>query len=257
MTDTNAAVDLLSLEPLDHRGAIEPGREEYRRFVDVLDGLAAGDWARPTDCEGWTVRDLAGHLAGSMVTVSSLRNTIAEQRQVKKRARETGEAEVDAMTAIQIAKMAHLDGVELVATMRSHVDAAAAGRRRVPRLMARLVRFPVKMWTIDETWQLGYLLGPILTRDTWLHRVSDLARAVERLPLLDAAHDGTIVADVAAEWARRHGEPVELVLTGPAGGHFVAGEGGPRLELDALDFCRMLSGRATPTHPLLETIVPF
>lgn len=154
-------------------------------------------------------------------------------------------------------RVAGLSADDVVATMASLVDAAADGRARVPRLVANLVRFKVEMGMISERWRLDYLLGTILTRDTWLHRVADLSRATGAAPVLDAAHDGRIVADVAAEWARRHGQPVELVLTGPAGGRFSAGIGGPTIELDAVDFCRVVSARAEPTHPLLETQVPF
>jgi len=46
------------------------------------------------------------------------------------------------------------------------------------------------------------------------------------------------------------------VLTGPAGGRFGAGGEAERLELDALDFCRTLSGRAAGAG-LLATGVPF
>jgi hypothetical protein len=106
-----------------------------------------------------------------------------------------------------------------------------------------------------ERWRLGHVFDVILTRDTWLHRV-DLARATERPLELTAAHDGRIVADVVAEWARRHGEPFALHLTGPAGGRFVHGGGGPELSLDAVEFCRILSGRA-PGEGLLTRQVPF
>lgn len=253
---TKTAVDLRTVVPLSHRDSVELGRVEYRRLIAVLGGLDAADWDRPTDCEGWVVRDIAGHLCGSMMTVASLRTTIAEQRQVKARTKETGEQEVDAMTAIQIEKTAHMSPTEIVDTMRSLADRAAAGRRRPPKPVAAFVRFPVEMGPIKEKWALGYLLGPILTRDTWLHRVADVARAVGRPPELDD-HDRRIVTDVAAEWVRRHGEPVSLVLTGPAGAHYAAGTGGAELELDAVEFCRILSGRAEPAHPLLETPVPF
>ena len=66
------------------------------------------------------------------------------------------------------------------------------------------------------------------------------------------------VADVVAEWARRHGRPVELTLTGPAGGRFTAGGDGAResLELDAVEFCATLAGRA-PGEGLMATVVPF
>ncbi|MEX2627776.1 MAG: maleylpyruvate isomerase family mycothiol-dependent enzyme [Ilumatobacteraceae bacterium] len=258
MTETrHDTVDLPSLTPLDRRAAVELGRIEYRRLAEALAGLDDGEWQRPTDCEGWSVRDMAGHLLGSMATVSSLRSVVREQRAVAARAARTGEAQVDAMTALQIVAMADLTSSEVADRIAATADAAADGRRRVPRPLARLVRFRVVMGSIDETWRLEYLLGTILTRDTWLHRVSDLARAVDRAPALDAGHDARIVADVAAEWARRHGRPVELSLTGPAGGHFTAGRDGPSIELDAVEFCRILSGRAEPTHPLLETFVPF
>ncbi len=64
---------------------------------------------------------------------------------------------------------------------------------------------------------MGYLLDVILTRDPWMHRV-DIARATGRDLVLTPEHDGRIVADVVAEWARRHGQPFTLTLTGPAGG---------------------------------------
>ena len=69
--------------------------------------------------------------------------------------------------------------------------------------------------------------------------------------------DRAVVADVAAEWRRRHGQPVALTLTGPAGGTLVAGAGGPSIEIDAIEFCRIVSGRSAPTHALLEHPVPF
>jgi hypothetical protein len=51
-----------------------------------------------------------------------------------------------------------------------------------------------------------------------------------------------IVADIVREWSLRHQEPFELKLTGAAGGVFGAGNGDV-IELDALEFCRLLSGR--------------
>jgi hypothetical protein len=44
-----------------------------------------------------------------------------------------------------------------------------------------------------------------------------------------------------------HGEPFELVLEGPAGGKFRQGVGGERVELDAIEFVRILSGRRPGT----------
>jgi hypothetical protein len=102
------------------------------------------------------------------------------------------------------------------------------------------------------------VLDIILTRDTWMHRV-DIARATERPLELTAEHDGKIVADVVREWADRHGRPFQMRLTGPAGGVYVgagSADSAERVELDAVDFCRIVSGRA-PGQGLLRQRVPF
>jgi hypothetical protein len=122
---------------------------------------------------------------------------------------------------------------------------------------APLRHLPCRDRLDQERWRLGYLVDVILTRDAWLHRI-DVCRAIGTAPLLTAEHDGRIVADVVGEWARRHGQSYELVLTGPAGGTFGGGRaaGAPRLELDAVQFCRILSGREAGAG-LLATEVPF
>jgi hypothetical protein len=74
--------------------------------------------------------------------------------------------------------------------------------------------------------------------------------------VLSADHDGRIVADVVAEWARRHSQPFTLELTGPAGGTYTSEKGGERLVMDATEFCRVLAGRVEGDG-LLTTIVPF
>ena len=67
---------------------------------------------------------------------------------------------------------------------------------------------------------------------------------------LTADHDGRLVADIVAEWAGIHGQPFELVLDGPAGGKFTQGVDGERVEIDAIDFIRTLSGRLPGTGVL-------
>jgi hypothetical protein len=107
----------------------------------------------------------------------------------------------------------------------------------------------------EEVWTLGYLIDIILTRDPWMHRI-DIARATGAAHVHTPDHDGRIVADVVTEWAARHGQPFELHLSGPAGGHRTVGRGGPHVEMDAVEFCRAVSGRG-PAEGLLRTRVPF
>src|SRR5205085_910601 len=75
----------------------------------------------------------------------------------------------------------------------------------------------VDMPGVHERWALSYLFDIIFTRDSWMHRV-DITRATRHEMMLTPEHDGRIVADVVAEWARRHGKPSRPVLGRPAGG---------------------------------------
>jgi uncharacterized protein (TIGR03083 family) len=230
-------------------------RDAYQRLADGFASLDGDDWTRPTPCEGWTVRDLGGHLVGALRSAARLRETISQQLAVHKRARRTGEADVDAMTAIQIERTADLTNAQLVAELQSLVEPAVRRRSRMPGVLRRLVKIHTVMGALDEKWTLDYVLGCILTRDAWLHRI-DLTDALGAAPTLDA-RDREIIGDVAVEWVRRHNQPVQLNLTGPAGGRLVHGEGGDQLTLDAVEFCRVVSGRSTHPHPLLAQQVPF
>jgi hypothetical protein len=96
---------------------------------------------------------------------------------------------------------------------------------------------------------LKYLLDVGFTRDVWCHRI-DICRATGRPMDLTPGHDGRLVADIVAEWASIHGEPFELVLEGPAGGKFSQGANGERVQIEALDFVRTLSGRLPGTGVL-------
>lgn len=129
------------------------------------------------------------------------------------------------------------------------------GRRRIPGWIRRLP-MPEQQVVggVREQWRVGFLTEVILTRDTWMHRI-DIARATGRAPHL-TEDDALLVADVVQEWADRHGQPYRLHLTGPAGGSWSAGTGAEEIELDAVEFCRTLSGREAGTG-LLAQQVPF
>ncbi len=110
---------------------------------------------------------------------------------------------------------------------------------------------------VEERWTVGYLVDVILTRDCFMHRI-DLARATGKALALSPEHDGVIVDDIVREWAERHGSPYRLELTGPAGGQWSSDlPGEPEsIRMDAIEFCRTLSGRETGVG-LLGTAVPF
>jgi uncharacterized protein (TIGR03083 family) len=237
------------------RGEVEElARTEYARFADHLRGLAPDDWTQPTDCTLWDVRAVAGHSAGMAATFTGYRTLMGAMTAATKAAKRSGSPMIDALTAQQVADNAALSTPELIAEITETGPRAARWRASRPALFRRLPMRQEVGQTV-ETWRMGYLLGVILTRDPWMHR-ADIARATGTEMVLTADHDGRIVADVVAEWARRHGQPFALRLTGPAGGEYVAGNNGEHITVDAVEFCRTLSGRAQGSG-LLNQEVPF
>lgn len=239
---------------IDRATARRLAATEYARVVEQLRALPADGWARPTDCPGWDVRAMAGHTLGMARMAASVRES-ARQRRAAAAGVATGATFIDALTAHQVAQSAPLSNAELIAAMERIGPKAAAGRQRPPGFIRRRPMQTALPNGGPEVWTMGFLFDVILTRDPWMHRI-DIARASGAPLTLTAEHDGVIVADVAREWAGRHGRPCTLHLTGPAGGTFTFGAGGPDIEADAVDFCRALSGRSA-LDPYLDTPVPF
>lgn len=235
---------------LERGVAVRLAADENDRFLAQLRRLAPPQWSRPTDCPAWDVKSLVGHVVGMGEMAASL----PEQMKQLRAAGKAGGVFIDALTALQVAKHAQDTPEQLVARYEVIGPKAAKGRKRTPGFVRRRpMPVPQAVGGVEEKWTLGFLVDVILTRDTWMHRI-DVARAVGQQPELTAAHDGVLVADVVAEWAQRHRRPCTLHLTGPAGGSWTFGTGGPEITKDAVEFCRGLSGRGAPA---LDTEVPF
>ncbi|MDQ3628941.1 MAG: maleylpyruvate isomerase family mycothiol-dependent enzyme [Actinomycetota bacterium] len=225
---------------------------EYDRFAALLRNLRADHWACPTECPGWDVRAMAGHMLGMAEMAASIREGSRQQKAAKKR----GGVLIDALTALQVEERAALTPQQVTDRFQRVGPRAARARRWTPGLIRRRRMLDVQSVGDQlEVWTFGYLIDTILTRDPWMHRM-DITRATGRPLELTAEHDAVLVADVVAEWAARHRRPCRLHLTGVAGGRWEFGTGGPTLDLDAVDFCRTLSGRE-PATGLLATQVPF
>jgi uncharacterized protein (TIGR03083 family) len=250
----NSTVTTVSDIPaVDHDEAMAIAEVEYARLLDTVDSLEPSDWAHPTDCAGWDVKAVIAHLLGMMKLLADRAEFGRQISIAGQRAAATGALRIDALTGLQVEEHAHLTTGELVAAVRAAAPAALAGRSATTAEERAALYTPGPPF--DGDWTRGYLLDIIHNRDPWLHRI-DIGRATGRDIALTPDHDGRIVADVVADWARRHGQPFTLVIDGSAGGTFVAAGGGETHELDAVEFCRILSGRATGSG-LLNTEVPF
>jgi uncharacterized protein (TIGR03083 family) len=241
---------------MDRKVAMRLAATEYQRVADTLASLSPQDWDKPTVCPAWDVRQLGCHIVGMASMAKGPRESARQQKLAEAAAPRDGVELVDALTALQVNERKDWTPAEVVAGARAIGPKAARGRRFTPYLIRRRVMpVPQVVDGVAEDWTLGYLLDTILTRDPWMHR-SDLAVATGRPMHVTAEHDGLIVADVVMEWASRHGHPYQLTLTGPAGGTWRRGTGGESIEMDAIEFCRALSGRDSGAAPL-STHVPF
>lgn len=240
---------------LSHERAMQLQADEFEITLRVLHGLDNEQWATNVpDCPEWDVRAMYLHVLGACEG-AAVGEMVHQMRTAWfHRRREGGPLEAN-LSAVQVADRAALTPTELVARLTVAGPRAVRLRRRLPRLLRSLVSMRVD-GPLVERWKLAYLIDTIYLRDVWMHRL-DTSRALGLTLELSAAHDGAIIADVVGEWARRHGKPYQLHLTGPAGASFSAGSGGETHTLDALDFCRMVCGRLAPTGGLLNTVVPF
>ncbi|HWL36879.1 MAG TPA: maleylpyruvate isomerase family mycothiol-dependent enzyme [Frankiaceae bacterium] len=226
-------------------------RVEYTRLAQTLLELTEEEWAAPVpDCPGWTVKALASHVLGGLECVRKpkefVRQYLAGIRLAKKL---DLPGPVDGLNEVQIRKYAAMTGPQIAARIADLVEPALRHRMRTPLVL----RYGI--WTkldVKGRTPVAWVLDVVYTRDTFLHRL-DVARALGRDVEVDEV-EGRVIADMVREWAARHGQPVTLRLTGPAGGTYVAGTGGAEVECDAVEWARAVAGRA-PAVGLLATSV--
>jgi uncharacterized protein (TIGR03083 family) len=253
-TDETAVVDITTIRRIERPEATRLAEAELRRCADAFEALDEAAWSLPTANHLWDVRAMAGHVLGMAETFTSFGNVARDMRAAGKL---KGDGpQVDGLTAQQVRRTEGLTTVELVGRLRAAATASPRWRAKRRFMRAAPMKEEVPGNGGPETWKMGYLFDVILTRDPWMHR-SDLAAATGTPMVLTADHDGRIVADAVAEWAGRHGQPFVLELTGPAGGTFEHGSGGVVLTLDAVEWCRIASGRPAAADGLLAVQVPF
>jgi uncharacterized protein (TIGR03083 family) len=240
--------------PIGHQEAMVLAATEYQRFADVLSQVKPGDWSKQSVCTDWNVRQLVAHVLAFAESNASFRLFLSGMRRGKKRAAEKGyDLFVHGMNEVQVEEREHLTPAELVSRWSEIWPRALKGRRRFPPFLRPI---PVEFGPPIGKKPMGsYLMDVVFTRDTWMHRI-DVCRAAGLEPFLTADHDGRLIEDMVAEWARVHGIAFTLNLEGPAGGRFVSGRGGDELTIDAVEWIWILSGRGCGTG-LLEKEFPL
>ena len=118
MTTTDTAV----APRLNRSTAMRLAATEYACYLTQLRSLDADDWAQPTDCPAWDVRELAAHNLGIAEYAASPEE---QQRQVRAAAARGG-VFIDALTGLQVEERAGMTPDELVARY-AEIGPAAGG----------------------------------------------------------------------------------------------------------------------------------
>jgi uncharacterized protein (TIGR03083 family) len=215
---------------------------EAEAFTAALRALDDGDWAKPTDCPGWTVKDVAAHVVGQWEGAARLRTFLRRHRIGHRRYPDR--SRLAAMNQQQIDDLAPQSSAMLIDRFETISPRAVRAMRRVPSFARRMsvARFFPEDQLPDPS--LGYIFDVIAARDTWMHRV-DIATATGR-PVALSGHDKEIVAQTVRELGLAwRGPAVVLELTGPAGGSWALGDGSPvaTARADAVGYLRSLAGR--------------
>jgi uncharacterized protein (TIGR03083 family) len=254
---TITTIEVSTIDPLTHPEAMRLQSHELERTLDLLRSLDDAAWSAATSCPAWDVRAMYQHVLGVCEAGASLRENVHQLRRARAHRKEHGGPLEAALSAVQVGERVDLSPTQIVGRLAATAPKTVRGRGRTPALVRNHARLAVD-GPVHETWKMGYLIDVIYLRDLWMHRV-DVHHALGRPLELSADHDGRIVADVVAEWARRHGRPFALELTGRAGGRYAHHPELPEADVvsvDAVEFCRTLAGRS-PGTGLLATVVPF
>jgi uncharacterized protein (TIGR03083 family) len=249
--------EITTVKPITHIEAMRLQSDELQITLAALRSLDGASWSAATDCPAWDLRAMYQHVLGACESGASMRENIHQLRRARTFRKHEGGPLEAALSAVQVRERQDLSPDQVVDRLATVAPKTIRGRSRTPRLVRNHAKLAVD-GPVYETWKLGYLIDTIYLRDLWMHRV-DMSHALEQPLELSANHDGRIVADVVAEWARRHGKPFVLELTGPAGGTYAHEDESPSAEhlaMDAVEFCRTLAGRV-PAAGLLSVVVPF
>jgi uncharacterized protein (TIGR03083 family) len=234
-----------TLSPLPPDRAHEVALGELDAFLVLLTDLTPDEWKLPTDCTRWTVRDMVAHVTGAMDEGAHL--PVMLRHLVLGRRRYPDLCPLDGINEVQVDDRRHATPAALLAELADLGPKAARARRRTPRLV-RERRLPGDTGLPPGS-TFGYLLDVIYPRDVWMHRI-DVARATGR-DLAPSATEADVVAQVVRDLTEVwEGPPTRLVLTGHGAGSWPLGTGAAvtTLEADAVEVCRMLSGRnASPS----------
>jgi uncharacterized protein (TIGR03083 family) len=213
------------------RDQIEKGFvEETSAFGALVRSLDDQQLDEPTRCEGWTVRDVAAHVAGTLADITAgrfegLGTPEVTQRQVDERAGRTAAALAD-----------ELDEVNLGAQQLLSAFDDEAWEAEAPAGVARTVG-----WGVESLWYDAFVHG-------------DDIRAAIGAPSAPSDAMRAAVSHITAVLTDQGYPPSTVELDGMEA-FDVSGGGGRKITGDPLPFILAGTGRADPTTIGLDEAV--
>lgn len=233
------------------RQAADHAAQEYAALLTMLRSLSAPDWDRPTECPGWTVRDMVAHLTGA--AEEAVRPVVQARHLAIALTRDRTLAVADSLSAQQIAARSGHGSARIMADLDRLAARAPRKRAGVPAVIRR-AGLPAGVGAPQPGDTLAYLLDVIATRDVWMHRI-DIDRATG-CGMTRSDAEPAIVAQIVRDLSRTWQAPgFTLVLTGRAPGRWtIGGDAEPdgTLTVDTVALCRLLAGRSDETEPAYE-----
>ena len=235
---------------LTHAEANRLAATELERVIALVESLAGDDWAQPTDCTEWTVRDMVAHISGALAASASFDQF---KRQMVHNPYMSEMEQIDAINRVQVEDRADMTTDELLAELREIGPKGLRTRQRLPWIVRNL-RAPLGVLGFAP---IGYLTDIIYPRDQWMHRV-DICRATGKTMQVTPEHDGRMIALVMKDVARKvnaklNDKTVDLRLTGALEQTYRFGKQSipdATVTLDFFEFNRLASGRLTPEAAL-------
>lgn len=243
---------------LKRHEAMAMSAEELNRFITLIEALTDGDWQQQTACSLWTVKDIVAHQAAHVVWFTSLRSFLSQLNLVLLWPYlKQGMSILDGWNQSQVDLRNTHSPAQLVAEIRDAAQKSLNGRNRIPGFL-RSPMLPVP--GLDQPRSLAYVFDVIYTRDMWMHR-HDICTATGRSMVMDANHDGRMVALILRDLAQKaqkglQGQSAVLEVTGVAGGTYrIGADSSPTstITLDVPTLCLLTSGREKAANVLINS----
>lgn len=233
------------IAPIGRDEAERLSLELARSMVSLLERLSPTEWDAATDCELWRVRDMTAHLLGWSEALVSPKEMAAQGLAALRQRKELGNI-VDAQNQVQVDARRDVPTAELLTRLTATAPGAARRRRSTSKTLGWI---PLPIGYLGGWISLRYLTDTIFPRDWFMHRI-DITRATGR-PFEPTPADQRILDDIVRDWFGRSGASARLELSGEIGGVYTfPGHVGTTLRADALQYVRMLFGRAD--HSVVE-----